>query len=169
MFEQEEDIADFFFFAQNYQLLLKAQASRVIDGAELEDGNHNFTSPRIHTDQNQGHFTTGALSHEAIASVLRFAQDNKQFGFFPRSSVLIRGYEVHALIAIPYTLFDASSMASASVGWAWMVHIKSSTVASSSMAVTASAISSVAFGPMIWTPRISPSSPSATILLKPSC
>jgi hypothetical protein len=62
----------------------------------------------------------------------------------------------YALIAIPYTLFDASSMASARVGCAWIVHIKSSTVASSSMAATASATSSVACGPMMWTPRISP-------------
>ena len=37
-------------------------------------------------------------------------------------------------MAIPYTLLDASSMASASVGCAWIVHTKSSTVASSSMA-----------------------------------
>ena len=56
----------------------------------------------------------------------------------------IRGNDGQAFMAIPYTLFDASSMASARVGWAWIVHIKSSTVASSSMAATASAISSVA-------------------------
>ncbi len=82
----------------------------------------------------------------------------------PRSSSLITSRtfilrsvaKPQALIAIPYTLFDASSIASASVGCAWMVHIKSSTVASSSMAVTASAISSVACGPMMCTPRISP-------------
>jgi hypothetical protein len=55
----------------------------------------------------------------------------------------------HAFMAIPYTLFAASSMASARVGCAWIVHIKSSTVASSSMAATASAISSVACGPMM--------------------
>src|SRR5258708_18342334 len=98
MFEQEEDIADFFFFAQNYQLLLKAQASRVIDGAELEDGNHNFTSPRIHPVQNQAHFTTGPLSNEPIPSVLPFPQLNNQFAFFPRSSFLIRAFQVLALI-----------------------------------------------------------------------
>jgi hypothetical protein len=55
----------------------------------------------------------------------------------------------YAFIANPYTLFDASSMASANVGCAWIVHIRSSTVASSSMAVTASAMSSVACGPMM--------------------
>src|SRR5207248_5220889 len=63
---------------------------------------------------------------------------------------------LHALIAMPYTLFDASSMASARVGCAWIVHMRSSTVASSSIAVTASAINSVACGPIMWTPRISP-------------
>src|SRR5277367_116284 len=73
-------------------------------------------------------------------------------GNHPASS----SYSPHILIAMPYTLLVASSMASASVGWAWMVHIKSSTVPSSSIAVTASAISSVACGPMICTPRISP-------------
>ena len=50
-----------------------------------------------------------------------------------------------------------------------MVNIISSTVASSSIAVTASAISSVAWGPMICTPSISPYFASATTLTKPSC
>src|SRR5437868_1146920 len=40
---------------------------------------------------------------------------------------------LYALIAIPYTLFDASSMASASVGCAWIVHTRSSTVTSNSI------------------------------------
>src|SRR5262249_28243349 len=75
----------------------------------------------------------------------------------------------HALIATPYTLFMASSMASASVGCAWMVNIRSSAVASSSMAATASEISSVADGPMMCTPRISPYCASDTTLMKPSC
>ena len=44
-------------------------------------------------------------------------------------------------------------MASLNVGWAWMVNIRSSTVPSSSMTATASAMSSVACGPMMWTPR----------------
>ena len=56
-------------------------------------------------------------------------------------------------MGIPYTLLDASSIASASVGWAWIVHIRSSTVASSSIATTASAICSVACGPIMWTPE----------------
>ena len=43
-----------------------------------------------------------------------------------------------------------------------------STVASASMAVTASAISSKASGPMMWTPRISPNFSSETTLTKPS-
>jgi hypothetical protein len=35
---------------------------------------------------------------------------------YPCSSAFICGKKIQALIAIPYTLFDASSMASASVG-----------------------------------------------------
>ena len=50
-----------------------------------------------------------------------------------------------------------------------MVNIISSTVASSSIAVTHSAINSVACGPMMWTPRISPYLASDTIFTKPSC
>ena len=36
MFEQEQDVADFVFFAQGDQLLLQAQAGRVVDSAELD-------------------------------------------------------------------------------------------------------------------------------------
>ena len=50
-----------------------------------------------------------------------------------------------------------------------MVNIISSTVASSSSAVTHSAMISVACGPMMWTPRISPYFASATTFTKPSC
>ncbi len=50
-----------------------------------------------------------------------------------------------------------------------MVNIISSTVASSSSAVTASAMISVAYGPMMWTPSISPYFASVTTLMKPSC
>ena len=72
-------------------------------------------------------------------------------------------------MAMPSTLEKPSSRLSASVGWAWMVNIISSTVASSSIAVTHSAMSSVACGPMMWTPRISPYLASETTLTKPSC
>src|SRR5581483_11044845 len=75
----------------------------------------------------------------------------------------------YTLIAIPSTLPKPSSIASARVGWAWMVNIISSTVASSSMAVTASATSSVACGPMMCTPSTSPYFASATTLMNPSC
>jgi len=42
VFEQEEDVADLFFFAQSHELLLQAQAGGVIDGAELDDGDQLF-------------------------------------------------------------------------------------------------------------------------------
>ena len=42
MFEKEEDVADFLFFAQGNKLLLKTQAGGVIDGAELDDGDQLF-------------------------------------------------------------------------------------------------------------------------------
>src|ERR1700722_18395325 len=74
----------------------------------------------------------------------------------------------YTFTAIPCTLLNPSSSASATVGWAWMVNIISSTVASSSSAVTASAMISVAYGPMMWTPRISPYFASLTTFTKPS-
>jgi hypothetical protein len=40
MFEQQQDIADAVFFAQFDEAQLQAQAGGVVDGAELEDGNH---------------------------------------------------------------------------------------------------------------------------------
>ena len=49
VFEQEQDIADLFFFAQRDQLLLQAQAGGVVDGAELDE-EIKFNSPRIFTD-----------------------------------------------------------------------------------------------------------------------
>jgi len=52
VFEQKQDIPDLFRFAQFYQLPLQAQASGVVDGAELDDGDqilcHGFT--QIRTD-----------------------------------------------------------------------------------------------------------------------
>jgi hypothetical protein len=36
--EEEEGVADFFFFAEGEQLLLQAEGCGVVDGAELEDG-----------------------------------------------------------------------------------------------------------------------------------
>src|SRR5580704_11026018 len=38
--QEEKDVADFFFFAQGDQLLLQAETRGVVDGAELENGNH---------------------------------------------------------------------------------------------------------------------------------
>ena len=43
MFEQEENVADFSLFAQGDQLLLEAEACRVIYGAELDDLNHSLS------------------------------------------------------------------------------------------------------------------------------
>ena len=37
MLEQEENVADLFFFAEGDELLLKAEACRVVNAAELED------------------------------------------------------------------------------------------------------------------------------------
>ena len=44
--EQQKHVADFFFFAQSDKLLLQAQARGVIDGAELDDGDHFILSDR---------------------------------------------------------------------------------------------------------------------------
>src|SRR4029079_4336917 len=71
-------------------------------------------------------------------------------------------------IACPIASRAASMTASASVGWAWIVWPTSSTVASSVLPSPNSAISSVASAPRMWTPRISPVSPAATILTSPS-
>ena len=131
--------------AQFDQALLQAQAGGVIDGAELEDGDQN-RSPRISRIEH------GSEKARISYSSIRDYEITRLHVKSVRSQARFQ----HALIAIPYTLLEASSMASASVGWAWIVHIRSSTVASSSMATTASAISSVACGPMMCTPRISP-------------
>jgi hypothetical protein len=40
VFEQKQDIADLFFFAERDQLLLQAEACGVVDGAELDDRDH---------------------------------------------------------------------------------------------------------------------------------
>ena len=40
MFEQQQDVADAAFFAQFDEALLQAQAGGVVDGAELEDRDH---------------------------------------------------------------------------------------------------------------------------------
>ena len=138
MFKQKKDVADLFFFSQGDELLLQAEAGGVVDGAELDQGDQNLWQ---------------------LSNSRNFAIEKHYLGRQCPSlnySFLQLLNPPHALIAIPYTLFDASSMASASVGCAWIVHIRSSTVASSSIAATASAISSVACGPMMWTPRISP-------------
>jgi hypothetical protein len=37
VFKQEEDVADFFFFAEGDELLLQAEARGIVDGAELDD------------------------------------------------------------------------------------------------------------------------------------
>ena len=58
-------------------------------------------------------------------------------------------------------------MASDRVGWAWIVCISSSIVDSSLIETQASWIRSVACGPIMWTPRISPYLASVTILTKP--
>ena len=62
----------------------------------------------------------------------------------------------------------ASSAASDSVGWAWMVWTISSSVASRVRPTANSWIISVASGPTMCTPRISPVLLSATTLTKPS-
>jgi hypothetical protein len=42
VFEQEQDVADSFFLAQGDELLLQAKAGRVVNGAELNDGDQRF-------------------------------------------------------------------------------------------------------------------------------
>jgi hypothetical protein len=42
VFEQEQNIADLFFFTQGNELLLQEEASGVVDGAELDDGDQRF-------------------------------------------------------------------------------------------------------------------------------
>ena len=144
MFEQEQNVADLFFFSQCDELLLQAQACGVIDGTELDDGDQIRFVTELRRSRSKPLTREDSRENTRVRGL---ARDDKR---------LRRTHSVHALMAIPYTLFDASSMASAKVGCAWMVHIKSSTVASSSMAATASAINSVACGPMMCTPRISP-------------
>src|ERR1039458_1506891 len=75
----------------------------------------------------------------------------------------------HTFTAFPSTLENPSSSASATVGCAWIVNIISSTVASNSSAVTASAMISVAYGPIMCTPSTSPNFASATTFTNPSC
>ena len=55
---------------------------------------------------------------------------------------------------LPRAESDASRNVSASVGCAWIVAATSSTVASSRIASVASAISSEACGPTMWTPTM---------------
>ena len=50
MFEQQQNIADAAFFAQFDQPLLQAQASGVVERAELEDGDQKRFWPRNFTD-----------------------------------------------------------------------------------------------------------------------
>jgi hypothetical protein len=48
VFEQEEDVADFFFLAQGNELLLQAKAGGVVDGSELDYGDQNlFAADRV--------------------------------------------------------------------------------------------------------------------------
>src|SRR6185436_1325091 len=71
-------------------------------------------------------------------------------------------------MACPSAARVASSAASDSVGCAWIVWMSSSRVASSVRPTANSWISSVASGPTMCTPRISPVRLSATTLRKPS-
>src|SRR6185436_15883533 len=71
-------------------------------------------------------------------------------------------------MAAPCVACAASPTASDIVGCAWIVRISSSTVHSSRSASVASATSSVARGPIMWTPSTSSYFFSATIFTKPS-
>src|SRR5881296_2147067 len=71
-------------------------------------------------------------------------------------------------IAWPRAASVASRAASDKVGWAWIVWMISSSVASRVRPTANSWIISVASGPMMCTPRISPVALSATTLMKPS-
>jgi hypothetical protein len=54
VFEEQKDIANTAFFAQVNEALLQAQADSVVDGAELEHGNHEIMGhgfSRINTNQ----------------------------------------------------------------------------------------------------------------------
>jgi hypothetical protein len=70
VFQQEQDVADFFFFAESDQLLLQAQTCGVVDCAELDYGDqilchglHGFT--RIKKPFNTG----GTEEHRGMVSV----------------------------------------------------------------------------------------------------
>ena len=62
----------------------------------------------------------------------------------------------------------ASWMPSCMVGWACMVEMMSSAVASSRLAIAISAISSLASSPKMWQPRISPYGSLVITLTRPS-
>jgi len=72
------------------------------------------------------------------------------------------------LIDRPSTASAASPRTSDSVGWAWVDPPISQGVASRSKATDASAIRSVACGPMMWIPRVSSVSLFAMTFAKPS-
>jgi hypothetical protein len=74
---------------------LQAQASGVINGRELEYRDQDF-------------FVDEKLKKSD--KFIRAIRTNPWPGG--------RALRLHALMAIPYTLFDASSIASANVGWA---------------------------------------------------
>ena len=71
-------------------------------------------------------------------------------------------------MARPSTASAASFTASLSVGWAWQMRATSSAEAPNSIAVTISAISVPASGPMMWAPSRRSVVLSARILTKPS-
>ena len=79
MFEQQQNIADLFFFPQGDELLLQAKASRVVDSAELDDGDQvlfatdlrGLTGKSLHDIDTEG---TEEL-HRSLAS-LRMTMPN---------------------------------------------------------------------------------------------
>jgi hypothetical protein len=48
VFEQKENVADFFFFAQRDELLLQTKAGGVIDGSELDEGDQILIAADLH-------------------------------------------------------------------------------------------------------------------------
>ena len=83
-------------------------------------------------------------------------------------AVGLRRHRHQKLIDLPSTAIAASPRTSDSVGWGCVAPPISHGVASSSNATDASAIRSVACGPMMWTPSVSSVSLFATTFAKPS-
>jgi hypothetical protein len=66
VFEQEEDVADFFFFAEGDQLLLELQAGGVVDGAELEDRDQILVAADLQRSKSKAFTTEATEGHRGV-------------------------------------------------------------------------------------------------------